>query len=275
MPLKFTHAIQISGTNDPTKQVSKDAWNANHSPNGAGSIDTYANRPASGDFVGDQYHCTDHILRYVWNGTIWAPFYGSVPVKTPLLQDWQDADLAAVNEGSAVYADLKDVTQFYWPDNTSGAAQHRVWKKAEPGSTWCVYFGLLLPPDWRDGGGRGVGIYFRNASSGRLLTMYFADDRRKVERWNTATSFNLGMVSVTEDGPHNLAWLALNNDGTNLEFFQAESRFGKWAYLYGETDAAFVNTCDEVGVGFYGGRQGSQLVPITATLIHVEEGAAI
>lgn len=67
MTLSITHAHAAAGTNDPTKEVSKDRWNEGHTITGIGAGSSFPVSPTTGD----QFFRTDLGLDCYYDGVRW------------------------------------------------------------------------------------------------------------------------------------------------------------------------------------------------------------
>ena len=235
---------------------------------------TYANRTATGSSAveGDRYQTTDAEFEfYRDSGGSLDAYFRSRLVLPPVLNGWGTASLTAVNQGSATVSEYGGCLVLGWPYNVTGAAQHRVWKKAQPTAPYRVAFCVEQPPHYNDGSNGGCGIYFSDGT--KLLAMYLADGNIKAERWNSATSLSATQLSGGFSGGGGPVWLALAHDGTNTGFQVSPDGYN-WATVYREADGAFL-TASQNGFGFLGGRSGTGLVGEAFKLLSVETATAV
>lgn len=203
------------------------------------SIGVIASLPATtGQTAGNQYHTTDGFYRYVFNGSIWKPFYGSLAVTEPV-----SGDFAWINQGSATIDTSYGGVILAAP--ASGTTSQRIRKKSAPATPYTIV--IMFKASMNTGNFAGVGFVWRQSSDGKLVSVHATQNELiQVDKWTDATTFSSTATSAAYPWMRDLIVLKLQDNGTN-RIVSVSQDYGKtFEVLFSEGRTTFL-TADEVG----------------------------
>lgn len=224
----------------------------------------------TGEVDGDLYFPNDGHVVYIRDGGVLEPHGPIRPVLPPVDNNWDQASLTALNAGSLTKADHKGSLIIEWPTGVTSTAQVRGFHQTDLATPYSIKFGVVSPPNFVDGGGRGFCLFFRDNSGGDLLIGLFSGARFKVDYYNSPTSFGNGLINIAFSWQGGPMYFAICNDGTDIGFKWSGDGY-HWRTIYREAISFQIGTVDDIGVGGIMGRAGVGLVGFAASIFHVEE----
>lgn len=125
-------------------------------------IGTTANLPSTTvSKSGDQYHTTDGVYRYVFNGSVWVPFYGSYCCTQPI-----NGDFTWDNAGAAVLTTAGGGVSITGTGSATGTTNR--WRyKAAPTAPYTIDLAFLV--NMSNQTFPGVNCGWRNSGSGEAV----------------------------------------------------------------------------------------------------------
>jgi hypothetical protein len=235
---------------------------------------TFSSLPTSAPFAGARYKCTDAPYEFVWNGSLWVPFYDGMEASLPPGSGWT-ADNLSANNAFATYANGYGYLVGQSSSNSNFCSMQY---RSAPGSTpysFVIRFvqdgsGLIQSVNAGGAGGFAVGagasFGFRD-NGGKFLTINFTTEGTDlviyVLQWTSSTSLSgvatsfissWQLVSLFSTGRG--LWCKLRNDGTNLTF-SISIEGNNWVELYTATITSFLANADNVTWGTFGKTQSA------------------
>lgn len=127
----------------------------------------------------------------------------------------------------------------------SGANTVQGATKAAPATPWDLYCRFNIQSLL--GANVQFGLLLRNSTSGKLTIFTFnSNTNLSVQNWTNPTTFSGQLTSTAPTLPR--WWLRVNNDGTNLSFYQSPNGVD-WDLFFTQTLAVFMGSVDQVGLG--------------------------
>ena len=181
-------------------------------------VGPYASLPTSGMKSGDTYRCTDSVYTFVYTGSIWQAFVGEKAVTVPPTTWGQENCAYWDNSHGYIIMSLAPAagtngiscTSYQTAPSTPYTAKmlHRYVGAFGPGSNW-VGSGMVL----RDSTGKLIS-FCRGSTSG---SFFF-----NVDYWTNYAVWTSDLYNVVNIGAYDFLsgdlWMAIQDDGTNLNF---------------------------------------------------------
>lgn len=151
-------------------------------------IGTVANLPASGSRKqGDLYFTSDGVYQYVFDGSVWVPFYQNFKVTEPV-----SGDFSWVNQGGATISTAAGGALLEAP--TSAGINLRMRVKSQPSTPYTIT-AIILPYMINSANFPRVGLVFRESGTSKIITWGFVGNGEpgilSNERWTNETTFSV------------------------------------------------------------------------------------
>lgn len=168
-------------------------------------IGTFASLPATGMKAGDRYQTTDGPYSFIFDGTSWNAFFGSIPVTVP------SGSFTGRNFGTSSATVVGGAIDLIWQGSASDIS--RAYTQPVPGSTYT----LLIAGQVGTVGAIGIALF-----DGTKYESYFTgqDDKLHGFDWTNATTFSARVFADIPViwFPNGLIWMKLVEDGTHRTF---------------------------------------------------------
>lgn len=199
------------------------------------STGIYADLPTLALKSGIEYHATDVDFDFVYNGSLWVPFFrpSGQQVTLPI-----NSNYAWVNQQTNTLVNNASVL-INFPNQSSINLGAR--SRAISGFT-TIDLGVRAPV-WASASDQlWYGIGFMNSGSGKLITfsiLYNGNYQLDISQWNSPTSFNTSVThSDYRGGP--FVYLRIKDDGVTDRFYYLSVDGQNWTLIYSESRTTFL-----------------------------------
>ena len=200
---------------------------------------TFANRPTSGMQTGDHYKCTDIDYDFIYTGTVWQAYIGSIPVTVPP----SAAGLFIINPASFSTSDNSHGTVYHQASGTSsGGYNVKGYYKPTatvPGTSapYSNILGFRMWDTFDTGGQMYWGMFISNYSN--IIFFGFGEDGPGYTvlsfNWTGGYSgFNPIANGSAASSLNQYKWLRFYDDGTNWNFYGSTNK-QIWLTVYSGT----------------------------------------
>lgn len=180
-------------------------------------LGTFANLPVPGvAFLveGQRYKCTDAPYEFIYNGSAWIPFVNGFECVLP------ENVFTWANQGGASVSFVSGFAQVSIPG--AGSTNLRVQFATQPSTPYTI--DVILSADLVTSESDSIGIGFYDGTKLSLMTIFGgtlgSEPGYQQVDYNSVTSFNAANVTLGSiSTPFSIAFLRINNDGTNLHFY--------------------------------------------------------